>query len=480
MKHLRRIGLVLVFGLTISSALSAQDPSVLLEKAIYTEETLGNLNEAIGIYQQIAAAAETNRATAALALYRLGMCYQKGGRMEDAQAAFTKLSKSYPEQKELISKIPRSASKGLEFRPAPWINGEVLRMAIKVRSGSQAGTQFYSVESVQESGKTAWRLRSVDGNISVSQFISLTMDAETLAPTSSIQKTGSYGEFRAIYTPKQVEFVTTRRGSVAKKQFPLDRAVYDYAQLAHLLRCLPLKEGFQAEVLVANPEKASVWDANITVVDRERVTVPAGIFDCYKTTVTMVNQEITFWISTDAHSYVVKEDHQGTLTKELISASIVEKGKPIHYEDSKSGISLDAPFGWLIGSNSLGRENYISFIGPEAESDGSLLFIDQKPEEMAKTSLDEDVDKDIAREQRQYKEFAVRPESRVTTTVSGFNAIRFIVDFKQLMSEKDTIRYHFYFMSPSRWYEIRFETDKEYFERLRPAFDSIISSLRVQ
>jgi hypothetical protein len=73
MKHLRRIGLVLIFVLTFNLAFSAQDPSVLLEKAIYAEETLGNLNEAIGIYQQITAAAESNRATAAQALYRLGM-----------------------------------------------------------------------------------------------------------------------------------------------------------------------------------------------------------------------------------------------------------------------------------------------------------------------------------------------------------------------------------------------------------------------
>ena len=99
MKHLRRIGLVLIFVLTASSAFSAQDPAELMEKAIYAEETLGNLNEAIGIYQQVAADAETNRAMAAMALYRLGMCYQKSGRASDAQAAFAKLFKMYPEHR---------------------------------------------------------------------------------------------------------------------------------------------------------------------------------------------------------------------------------------------------------------------------------------------------------------------------------------------------------------------------------------------
>jgi tetratricopeptide (TPR) repeat protein len=115
MKLMKWTGLILIFALTGGSALSAQDPSVLLEKGIYEEETLGNLQEAISIYQRVAAAAEANRATAALALYRLGVCYQKSGRTTDAQAAFARLAKLYPEQKELLAKIPGAPSNRLEF-----------------------------------------------------------------------------------------------------------------------------------------------------------------------------------------------------------------------------------------------------------------------------------------------------------------------------------------------------------------------------
>ena len=479
MQHLRRIGLALIFVLTISSALSAQDPSVLLEKAIYAEETLGNLNEAIGIYQQIAAAAETNRATAALALYRLGRCYQKSGRAEDAQAAFAKLTKMYPEQKDLIARIPGSPSKGLEFRPAPWMNGEVLGMVVKVESGSQSGSQFYSVESVQEAGKTLWKLREVSGNVGITQHTTLLMDAANFSPTTSIQNSGSYGVFQANYSPQQVEFVTTRRSSSIKKQLPLDRAVYDYVQQAHLLRCLPLSEGFQAAILISVPEKAAVWEAKIAVVARERVTVPAGTFDCYKVTATEAGQTRTYWISTDAHAYLVKED-LSIITLELNSIETPEKGRPVRFADSKLGIRLEAPYGWLIGNTKQGSENLISFFGPEAEAEGSMIFMNRKQKEAEDPSLDEMADKDIASEQRRYKEFVVRPESRGTTAVSGLNAIRYIADFKELSSEKERVRYQFSFISPTRGYEIRFETGKENFERLRPAFDSIMSSLRVE
>jgi tetratricopeptide (TPR) repeat protein len=480
MKHLRRIGLVLVFVLTVVSAFSAQDPSVLLEKAIYTEETLGNLSDAIGIYQQVAAAAEADRATAALALYRLGICYQKSGREQDALAAFAKLAKVYPEQKDLIAKIPGEPSKGLEFQPAPWVDGEVLRMGVKVRSGSQAGTQFYYISSVQESGKTLWKLWTVDGNVGITQHTTVLMDAADFSPTTSIQDSGSYGIFQALFSPQQVEIVTTRQKSVARKQIPLDRAVYDYAQLAYLLRCLPLREGFQAGIRIVVSEKASIWDAKIAVAARENVTVPAGTFECFKTTVERAGQKTTYWISTDAHSYIVKEDQAGITTLELTSIDTAENGKPVYYADNKTGISLEAPPGWLIGSADMGSEHLTSFFGPGAEAEGSMIFVARKQNEPDNTSLDEEADKKINREQKQYKEFAVRPDSRETTTVSGFNAVRYIADFKQLSSEEDTVRYQFILASPTRWYEIRFETGKENFEMIRPALDAILSSLRLQ
>ena len=123
MKRLRRIGLVLLFALGIRSGLSAQDPSILLEKGIYAEETLGNLNDAIGIYQQVVLADTSSRATSALALFRLGMCYQKSGRADQAKTAFSKLLKEYPEQQDLILNIPSISAGSLTLRPAPWTDG---------------------------------------------------------------------------------------------------------------------------------------------------------------------------------------------------------------------------------------------------------------------------------------------------------------------------------------------------------------------
>jgi hypothetical protein len=307
MKRLRWIGLVLPLILAINSFLCAQNPSNLLEKAIYTEETLGNLNDAIVLYQHVADATEAARPTSALALFRLGQCYQKSGSAEKAQAAYAKLSRLYPEQQDLISKIPLPSSKELKLRPAPWADGEVLSLSIKVKSGLQVGNLTYRFGSATDSGKMAWKIESIQSR--ETQYTSALIDAVSFLPISSLVKEGPTNrEYQATYGSKQVNYVIM--GSASKKgTFQLSRTTYDDQQLIQILRCLPLKEGFQITIpIFSSNSNDALIDAKIAVVAKEKITAPAGVFDCYKAILTRGNQSpsSTYWISADSHSYIVK------------------------------------------------------------------------------------------------------------------------------------------------------------------------------
>jgi len=99
------IAMVVAVALGICSAAWAESASVLLEKGIYTEETVGDLDGAIKIYQQIVTEASANRKYIAEAHYRLGMCYLKKGQEQEAVAAFEELMARFPEEKELITQI---------------------------------------------------------------------------------------------------------------------------------------------------------------------------------------------------------------------------------------------------------------------------------------------------------------------------------------------------------------------------------------
>lgn len=94
-------GLVLIPA--SGSILRAQTMSDMLEKGIFTEETVGDLDAAIKIYEQIVVEATKNRSYAAQAQYRVGMCYLKKGRKQEAVTAFRKLIDQFPKQKELVA-----------------------------------------------------------------------------------------------------------------------------------------------------------------------------------------------------------------------------------------------------------------------------------------------------------------------------------------------------------------------------------------
>jgi len=104
----------------------AEDAATLLEKGIYAEETLGDLDRAIEAYQRVLAEHAAQRAAAAEAEFRLAMCRVKKGEEDQAVSGLEKIIALYPEQKtvagqardELAKLRPRSQAlpTGAELR----------------------------------------------------------------------------------------------------------------------------------------------------------------------------------------------------------------------------------------------------------------------------------------------------------------------------------------------------------------------------
>ncbi|MEE9269625.1 MAG: hypothetical protein V3V49_05120, partial [Candidatus Krumholzibacteria bacterium] len=67
------IPVIVAMVLASSLPAPAQSASDLLEKGIFTEETVGDLDAAIKIYEKIVAEGDSHRTYAAQAQYRLGM-----------------------------------------------------------------------------------------------------------------------------------------------------------------------------------------------------------------------------------------------------------------------------------------------------------------------------------------------------------------------------------------------------------------------
>jgi hypothetical protein len=473
MHGIKGIGTALLLLLVMTSAFPAQEASILLEKAIYTEETLGKLNEAISMYQQIVGAADTSRTTAALALYRLGACYRKSGREDEALAAFSRLAQQYPEQKELISK-----SRMLDLGPAPWADGEVLRLAMKTASlKGENGAYVYSIESAQEAGKAAWKFRDVfvSMGLSLSTATITVVDAQTGLPIRSrLRQRIMHATIETSYDADQVEVSSVANGVLTKKQYPLTGPVYDTGQILPLLRCMPLREEFQTVIPVFG--SGVTTNIKVAVLGRETVTVPAGTYDCYKVLLTPENnsQDQTFWLSTDGHFYPIKSI-RGPLEYELSSIDVVGTDQPMHIEDSESGISLSAPPLWYFGR--ISNPPILSLAAPELESAMMLITYAYKPENGPVQKL---MDQWIERHQEGGNAYQVRPGSREAALVSGLEGQRCIADTNDPTGGEPLVDYIYLFTSPTKRYVIQFQTDKDNFDKMKPVFESIVSCISAQ
>jgi len=82
---------------------AGKSPAILLQKARYAEETEGDLDKAIELYQQAIDRAGQVQRIAAQATYQLGMCYLKKGEKKKAVEYFGLVS-NYPTQKAIVAK----------------------------------------------------------------------------------------------------------------------------------------------------------------------------------------------------------------------------------------------------------------------------------------------------------------------------------------------------------------------------------------
>jgi Tol biopolymer transport system component len=93
---------MLIAGLAVAMTSGAESAGDRLHKGIYQEETVGDLDAAMKIYQEIVADEKANRPHAAQAKYRLGMCYLKKGENGKAVEAFEGLINDFPGQAKLL------------------------------------------------------------------------------------------------------------------------------------------------------------------------------------------------------------------------------------------------------------------------------------------------------------------------------------------------------------------------------------------
>src|SRR5579872_4239806 len=115
MKTKLTIGTFLLAAVTLAQAQS-NDLSSALQKGLFQEEAAQDLAAAIQSYQAVASQFDKTRQIAATAIFRLGECYRKLGRTNEAGAQYQRVLSEFADQATLAT-LSRQNLAGLGLSP---------------------------------------------------------------------------------------------------------------------------------------------------------------------------------------------------------------------------------------------------------------------------------------------------------------------------------------------------------------------------
>ncbi len=281
----------------VATVAMAESPSALLEKAIYTEETVGDLDAAAKLYEKAVVEAKTVEAVAAKAQYRLGLCLLKQGKKAQGIAALAAVAKRFPGQKEIVAAAQKHlpAQDGLKLQPAPWADGETLHYRLELGGGLELGTIIYSVASAQRDGHKIWRFRSRVFAAGRQTFSRVDAKFGSLEPLDSTFRILGMSQITSQYALDKIAVTTKTAGKETTRTVTTGKVFYDNEQGVYVFRCLPMAEKYQTKVPIFAEMGSGLIDIGVEVQGTETVEVPAGKFTCFKVFLPApINQ--TFWL----------------------------------------------------------------------------------------------------------------------------------------------------------------------------------------
>jgi len=193
---------------------SAQTASELLQKAIYAQETTGNLDAAIQLYRQAVSAAGTQRDVAAQAQYRLAQALLRKGDTANAALEMDRLAREFPDQRDVIARMASG--------PNPLALRGAAPPTAKQFDESKLVTVQGTVTQMLWMNPTAW-IKLTDGSgtdwsistTSPNQLLNQNWTRNTLTPATSVTVTA----YPALDGTKTAAAVTVIRQSDGVKLF---------------------------------------------------------------------------------------------------------------------------------------------------------------------------------------------------------------------------------------------------------------------
>ncbi len=473
--------------LIFASSAFCADVSTLLEKGIYAEETKGDLDEAMKIYQKIINENAGNSVKIAEAYYRLGTCYLKTGDEAKAIEMFKNILTGFRDHKKITSDARAQLvklnaldeeyqiKKPLELGPVPWENGETCWYNVSTLVLENLGKMIVSIKDVTINGNDLWRIETyviIPGERQ-SQFCRVDVLKKDFKPFEGFSK-GVLGN-KVKYEKDHIQIFIDSLGTKDTKEIPINNFVYDSNQVDLLLRRLPLNEGYSTSLSTFNIATGNIIKVEVRVTGIETVKVPAGTFECYCVELVMDSKmKVNFWISTDEKRYVAKYDLGAQGSVELEKIEQVSDDKPEMFKDGESGISMSAPDGWYIFKSSITGplKMLLQIVLPELKA-GSTFSIVQHFGQLPDS---QNILNNIETMKQAFKNFTLRPESWTYGEIDGLPSSTFIADYDK--KDNKMVLYRTYILDKKELCLFELQIEKNNFDKVKIDFDSLVHGFK--
>ncbi|MCL6451559.1 MAG: DUF3108 domain-containing protein [Acetobacteraceae bacterium] len=198
---------------------------------------------------------------------------------------------------------------GLVLGGLPWRSGDRARYDLFVQ-GKKMGTLLLTVAPGDKDGMravvftndiTAGSLRESSvawAHPTTLQALASEINGST--PQGSYTVTGTYGS-GAVKVEASAPGQTPQSGSL-----PVPEYCWDNEQFLSSIRALPLVPGYSGKVAVVSTKAFAPAECSIRVEGREKVSVLAGTFECYRVALDFQGATQYGWYSTDPSRRLVK------------------------------------------------------------------------------------------------------------------------------------------------------------------------------
>jgi len=461
--------------LLLAQPATSANISELLEKGIYTEETVGDLDQAIQLYEKVIDEGKDSQNAAAQAQFRIGRCYAKQGKTEKAAAAFQAVVDNYPQATDWVARAKSKLPGDPELLPVPWGDGDELHLEVKLATGKSVGYQIFRIGKLEKEDRalwecSTWQTVTINGQFGKSRVL---VDQETFAPIESQWMHTVLGKAEATYHKGQVVIQLT--GKDEPTTLKLKDTVYDNEQAAELFRRLPLEVGFKAKVMIISSLGVAKVPITVDVSKIETIEVPVGKFECFRLNLDLGQ---TFWISNDEHRYLVRFE-AGGVTANLTKIRPYKPNQNITLKHTRFSATL--PPNWYAYTPSDSdpeKKTQTTLIAPEASVRSR---VNAEPVELVKkehATPREWLERSLSDNPQLLKGYALSDQGIESTTVAGRDAAVAVYEF--LNGDKPRKARRILLFGDTSAVDLRFTTATEEFEKWQPAFDKIIASLKVE